>query len=168
VDALNILNNKAVAVIREPSLGPVLGMKGGAAGGSRSQVMPMVDINLHFTGVFHAIEKANNLLSALIENNIQSKSRNLGIDPRTVIWKRCMDMNDRGLRNILAALGGKAGGVPRETGFNITAASEIMAILCLATDLEDLKTRCGNIYIGDTWQGKPVFAKDLNAEGAMA
>ncbi|RXJ44660.1 formate--tetrahydrofolate ligase [Gelidibacter gilvus] len=168
VDALNILEKKAVAVIREPSLGPVFGIKGGAAGGGWSQVIPMVDINLHFTGDFHAIEKANNLLSALIENNIQSKSRSLGIDPRTVVWKRCMDMNDRGLRTIVAALGGKAGGVPRETGFNITAASEIMAILCLATDLEDLKEKCGTIYIGDTWQGKPVFAKDLNAEGAMA
>ncbi|HUH27747.1 formate--tetrahydrofolate ligase [Gelidibacter sp.] len=168
VDALNILEKNAVAVIREPSLGPVFGIKGGAAGGGWSQVIPMVDINLHFTGDFHAIEKANNLLSALIENNIQSKSRSLGIDPRTVVWKRCMDMNDRGLRTIVAALGGKAGGVPRETGFNITAASEIMAILCLATDLEDLKEKCGTIYIGDTWQGKPVFAKDLNAEGAMA
>lgn len=168
VDALNILDKKAAVVIREPSLGPVFGMKGGAAGGGWSQVIPMVDINLHFTGDFHAIEKANNLLSALIENNIQSKTRSLGIDPRTVVWKRCMDMNDRGLRNILAALGGKAGGVPRETGFNITAASEIMAILCLATDLEDLKEKCGNIYVGDTWEGAPVFAKDLNANGAMA
>jgi len=128
----------------------------------------MVDINLHFTGDFHAIEKANNLLSALIENNIQSKSRSLGIDPRSVIWKRCMDMNDRGLRNIVAALGGKAGGIPRETGFNITAASEIMAILCLASDLEDLKEKCGNIYVADTWEGKAVYAKDLNAHGAMA
>ena len=168
VDALNILGKKATVVIREPSLGPVFGIKGGAAGGGWSQVIPMVDINLHFTGDFHAIEKANNLLSALIENNIQSKSRNLGIDPRSVIWKRCMDMNDRGLRNIIAALGGKAGGVPRETGFNITAASEIMAILCMATDLEDLKEKCGNIYVADTWEGKPVFAKDLNANGAMA
>ncbi|TDU34313.1 formate-tetrahydrofolate ligase [Gelidibacter sediminis] len=168
VDALNLLDKKATVVLREPSLGPVFGIKGGAAGGGWSQVIPMVDINLHFTGDFHAIEKANNLLSALIENNIQSKSRNLGIDPRTVIWKRCMDMNDRGLRNIIAALGGKAGGVPRETGFNITAASEIMAILCMASDLEDLKERCGNIYVADTWEGKPVYAKDLNAEGAMA
>ncbi len=168
VDALNILQKKAVAVIREPSLGPVFGIKGGAAGGGWSQVIPMVDINLHFTGDFHAIEKANNLLSALIENNIQSKSRSLGIDPRTVVWKRCMDMNDRGLRNIITALGGKAGGVPRETGFNITAASEIMAILCMTSDLEDLKERCGNIYVGDTWEGKPVFARDLNAHGAMA
>lgn len=167
-DALNFLKKKAVVVIREPSLGPVFGIKGGAAGGGWSQVIPMVDINLHFTGDFHAIEKANNLLSALIENNIQSKTRNLGIDPRTVIWKRCMDMNDRGLRNIVAALGGKAGGIPRETGFNITAASEVMAILCLASHLEDLKEKCGNIYVGDTWEGKAVFAKDLNAQGAMA
>ena len=167
-DALNFLKKKTVVVIREPSLGPVFGIKGGAAGGGWSQVIPMVDINLHFTGDFHAIEKANNLLSALIENNIQSKTRNLGIDPRTVTWKRCMDMNDRGLRNIVAALGGKAGGIPRETGFNITAASEIMAILCMASNLEDLKERCGAIYIGDTWGGKPVYAKDLNANGAMA
>ncbi len=168
VDALNILNKKAVAVIREPSLGPVFGIKGGAAGGGWSQVIPMVDINLHFTGDFHAIEKANNLLSALIENNIQSKSRTLGIDPKTVVWKRCMDMNDRALRNIQTAFGGGAGGVSRETGFNITAASEIMAILCMASDLEDLKERCGNIYVGDTFEGKPIFARDLNAQGAMA
>jgi formate--tetrahydrofolate ligase len=167
-DALNLLKKKVVVVIREPSLGPVFGIKGGAAGGGWSQVIPMVDINLHFTGDFHAIEKANNLLSALIENNIQNKSRNLGIDPRTVTWKRCMDMNDRGLRNIVAALGGKAGGIPRETGFNITAASEIMAILCLASSLEDLKEKCGRIYIGDTWEGEPVHAKDLNAHGSMA
>ncbi|MBT8263406.1 MAG: formate--tetrahydrofolate ligase [Bacteroidia bacterium] len=167
-DAMNINGENALTVIREPSLGPVFGIKGGAAGGGWSQVIPMVDINLHFTGDFHAIEKANNLLSALIENNIQTKKRNLGIDPRTVLWKRCMDMNDRGLRNIVAALGGKAGGMPRETGFNITAASEIMAILCLSKDFEDLKEKCGNIYVGDTWEGKPVYARDLNAHGAMA
>jgi formate--tetrahydrofolate ligase len=167
-DAMNLIDENALTVIREPSLGPVFGIKGGAAGGGRSQVIPMVDINLHFTGDFHAIEKANNLLSALIENNIQSKTRNLGIDPRTVLWKRCMDMNDRGLRNIVAALGGKAGGMPRETGFNITAASEIMAILCLSKDFEDLKVKCGNIYVGDTWEGKAVYARDLNAHGAMA
>ncbi|NNK11529.1 MAG: formate--tetrahydrofolate ligase, partial [Flavobacteriaceae bacterium] len=166
-DALNLKKKKTVIVLREPSLGPVFGIKGGAAGGGWSQVIPMVDINLHFTGDFHAIEKANNLLAALIDNNIQSKSRNLGIDPRTVIWKRCMDMNDRGLRNIIAALGGKAGGIPRETGFNITAASEIMAILCLSKNLEDLQEKCGNIYIGNTWVGKPVYARDLKAEGAM-
>ncbi|MBT8286067.1 MAG: formate--tetrahydrofolate ligase [Flavobacteriaceae bacterium] len=167
-DALNLRKKKAVIVLREPSLGPVFGIKGGAAGGGWSQVIPMVDINLHFTGDFHAIEKANNLLAALIDNNIQSKSRNLGIDPRTVLWKRCMDMNDRGLRKIIAALGGKAGGIPRETGFDITAASEIMAILCLSKNLEDLKEKCGNIYVGDTWIGKPVYARDLNAQGAMA
>lgn len=167
-DGLNQLGKKAITVIREPSLGPVFGMKGGAAGGGWSQVIPMVDINLHFTGDFHAIAMANNLLAALIDNNIQSKSRSLGIDPRTVIWKRCMDMNDRALRNIVSALGGKAGGVPRETGFNITAASEIMAILCLCKNMEDLQKMCGNIYIGDTFEGKPVFAKDLNASGAMA
>lgn len=167
-DGLNQLGKKAITVIREPSLGPVFGMKGGAAGGGWSQVIPMVDINLHFTGDFHAIGMANNLLAALIDNNIQSKSRSLGIDPRTVIWKRCMDMNDRALRNIVAALGGKAGGVPRETGFNITAASEIMAILCLCKNLDDLQQMCGNIYIGDTFDGKPVYAKELNASGAMA
>lgn len=167
-DAMNHLGHKSVIVLREPSLGPVFGIKGGAAGGGWSQVIPMVDINLHFTGDFHAIEKANNLLSALIENNIQSKNRNLGIDPRTVQWKRCMDMNDRGLRNIIAALGGKAGGIPRETGFNITAASEIMAILCLSNSFEELQEKCGQIYVADTWDGKAVYAKDLNAQGAMA
>ncbi|MBW2937475.1 formate--tetrahydrofolate ligase [Aureisphaera sp. CAU 1614] len=167
-DAMCQLGKKTITVIREPSLGPVFGIKGGAAGGGWSQVIPMVDINLHFTGDFHAIEKANNLLSALIENNIQSKTKSLGIDPRTVQWKRCMDMNDRGLRNIVAALGGKAGGIPRETGFNITAASEIMAILCLSNNFNDLKEKCGAIYVGDTWEGKPVYARDLHAEGAMA
>ncbi len=167
-DGLNAIGKKALTVIREPSLGPVFGIKGGAAGGGRSQVIPMADINLHFTGDFNAVEKANNLLSALIDNNIQSKSGNLGIDPRTVLWKRCMDMNDRGLRHIITGLGGKAGGVPGETGFNITAASEIMAILCLSEDFEDLQRRLGNIYVGDTWAGSPVFARDLKAEGAMA
>ncbi len=167
-DGLNHIGEKSVVVLREPSLGPVFGMKGGAAGGGWSQVIPMVDINLHFTGDFHAIAMANNLLAALIDNNIQSKSRSLGIDPRTVVWKRCIDMNDRALRNIVAALGGKAGGVPRETGFNITAASEIMAILCLCKNLENLQEMCGNIYIGDTFEGKAVYAKDLNASGAMA
>ena len=167
-DGLNSIGKKAMTVIREPSLGPVFGIKGGAAGGGWSQVIPMADINLHFTGDFNAVEKANNLLAALIDNNIQAKSGNLGIDPRTVLWKRCMDMNDRGLRQIIAALGGKSGGIPRETGFNITAASEIMAILCLSNDFEDLQQRCGNIYVGDTWEGKPVYARDLKAEGAMA
>lgn len=167
-DGLNHIGKKSVVVLREPSLGPVFGMKGGAAGGGWSQVIPMVDINLHFTGDFHAIGMANNLLAALIDNNIQSKSRNLGIDPRTVIWKRCMDMNDRALRNIITALGGKSGGVPSETGFNITAASEIMAILCLCKDLKNLQEMCGNIYIGDTFEGRAVYAKELNASGAIA
>jgi len=167
-DGLNHIGKKSVVVLREPSLGPVFGMKGGAAGGGWSQVIPMVDINLHFTGDFHAIAMANNLLAALIDNNIQSKSRNLGIDPRTVIWKRCMDMNDRALRNIITALGGKSGGIPRETGFNITAASEIMAILCLCNNLENLQEMCGNIYLGDTFKGDAVYAKDLNAAGAIA
>lgn len=167
-DGLNQIGKKSVVVLREPSLGPVFGIKGGAAGGGWSQVIPMVDINLHFTGDFHAIGMANNLLAALIDNNIQSRNRSLGIDPRTVIWKRCMDMNDRALRNIVAALGGKTGGVPRETGFNITAASEIMAILCLCKNMDDLQRMCGEIYIGDTFEGNPVYAKDLKAEGAMA
>lgn len=167
-DGLNHIGKQSVVVLREPSLGPVFGIKGGAAGGGWSQVIPMVDINLHFTGDFHAISMANNLLAALIDNNIQSKSRSLNIDPRTVIWKRCLDMNDRALRNVVAALGGKAGGVPRETGFNITAASEIMAILCLCSDLENLQEMCGNIYIGDTFSGEPVYARDLNASGAIA
>lgn len=167
-DALNQLGKSTLAVIREPSLGPVFGIKGGAAGGGRSQVIPMEDINLHFTGDFHAIEKANNLLSALIDNNIQSKNRNLGIDPRTVLWKRVMDMNDRALRGIITGLGGKSGGMPRETGFNITAASEVMAILCMSKDLDDLKQRFAKIYVGDRFDGSPVFAGDLNAQGAMA
>lgn len=167
-DGLNRIGKKAITVIREPSLGPVFGIKGGAAGGGWSQVVPMVDINLHFTGDFSAVEKANNLLATLIDNNLQSKSGNLGIDARTVLWKRCMDMNDRGLRDIVSGLGGKAGGIPRETGFNITAASEVMAILCLSENFDELKTKLGNIYIGDTWEGKPVFARDLKAEGAMA
>ncbi len=167
-DGLNKIGKKSVVVLREPSLGPVFGIKGGAAGGGYSQVIPMEDINLHFTGDFAAIEKANNLLSALIDNNFHSKSHSLQIDPRTVIWKRAIDMNDRSLRNIVAALGGKTGGIPHETGFNITAASEVMAILCLSHDLNDLKERLGNIYIGDTYDNKPVFARDLNAEGSMA
>lgn len=168
VDALNKIGKKTTAVLREPSLGPVFGMKGGAAGGGWSQVIPMEDINLHFTGDFHAIEKANNLLSALIDNNLQSKKRSLNIDPRKVLWKRAMDMNDRALRNIITGLGGNSGGIPRETGFNITAASEVMAILCLSKNLEDLKTRFGRIYLGDKFDGTPVFAHDLLAEGAMA
>lgn len=167
-EGLNKIGKKTCVVLREPSLGPVFGMKGGAAGGGYSQVVPMEDINLHFTGDFAAIEKANNLLAALIDNNIQSTKNNLGIDPRTVEWKRVMDMNDRSLREIVTGMGGKPGGMMRETGFNITAASEIMAILCLAKDMDDLKEKMGNIYVGDTYEGKAIFARDLNANGAMA
>ncbi len=168
-EGLNKIGKKALAVLREPSLGPVFGMKGGAAGGGYSQVIPMEEINLHFTGDFAAIEKANNLLAALIDNNIQNKpENNLNIDPRTVVWKRVMDMNDRALRTIIVGLGGKAGGMVREAGFNITAASEIMAILCLSKDLQDLKNKCGDIYIGNTFHGEPVHARDLKAQGAMA
>ncbi|HNP06054.1 MAG TPA: formate--tetrahydrofolate ligase, partial [Cyclobacteriaceae bacterium] len=167
-EGLNKLGKKTTVVIREPSLGPVFGMKGGAAGGGYSQVVPMEDINLHFTGDFAAIEKANNLLAALIDNDIQKPDGGMGIDPRTVEWKRVMDMNDRALRNIVTGLGGKSGGMIRETGFNITAGSEIMAILCLAKNLNDLKEKIGNIYIGDTYEKKAVFAKDIKAQGAVA
>ncbi|HEY0751886.1 MAG TPA: formate--tetrahydrofolate ligase, partial [Chitinophagaceae bacterium] len=167
-DGLNKLGKKAMAVLREPSLGPVFGMKGGAAGGGYAQVIPMEDINLHFTGDFAAVEKANNLLSALIDNHLQHHKGDFNIDPRSIVWKRVMDMNDRSLRKILVGLGGSANGVPREDGFNITPASEIMAILCLAKDFTDLKTRLGNIYIGTTYEGEPVFARDLKAVGAMA
>ncbi len=165
---LNLVGKKTTVVLREPSLGPVFGIKGGAAGGGYSQVVPMEDINLHFTGDFNAIEKAHNLLAALIDNNLQSKKRNLNIDGRTVKWKRVMDMNDRALRNIVVGLGGTTSGVPRETGFDITAASEIMAILCLAEDMEDLKRRLGNIFVGYTFLKEPVYARDLNAHGPMA
>ncbi len=168
-EGMNRIGKNTTVVLREPSLGPVFGIKGGAAGGGYSQVVPMEDINLHFTGDFSAIEKANNLLSALIDNNVRQHGANaLGIDPRTVTWKRVMDMNDRSLRNIITGLGGKAGGVPAQTGFNITAASEIMAILCLAEDFADLKKKIATIYVGDTYEGNPVYAKDLKAEGAMA
>ena len=166
--AMNRLGKKTTVVLREPSLGPVFGVKGGATGGGYSQVLPMEDINLHFTGDFAAIEKAHNLLAALIDNNIQSKSHSLGIDPRTVSWRRVMDMNDRSLRTIIVGLGGTASGVPRETGFDITAASEVMAILCLAEDFLDLKRRLGNIFVGYTYDKKPIYARDLHAEGAMA
>lgn len=166
--ALNRIGKKTTVVLREPSLGPVFGIKGGATGGGYSQVVPMEDINLHFTGDFAAVEKAHNLLSAVIDNNIQSKTRSLNIDPRTVHWKRVMDMNDRSLRNIIVGLGGTTSGIPRETGFDITAASEIMAILCLAEDFVDLKKRLGNIFIGYTFDKKPIYARDLKAEGAMA
>lgn len=167
-EGLNRIGKQSTVVLREPSLGPVFGIKGGATGGGHAQVVPMEDINLHFTGDFSAIEKANNLLAALIDNNIQSQSTSLGLDPRTVHWKRVMDMNDRALRHIIVGLGGTASGVPRETGFDITAASEIMAILCLAEDFHDLKQRIGNIFVGFTYDKKPVFARDLKAEGAMA
>lgn len=166
-EGLNKIGKQAMVVLREPSLGPVFGIKGGAAGGGYSQVIPMEDINLHFTGDFSAIEKANNLLSALIDNNLQNANHNLGIDPRTIGWKRVMDMNDRALRNIVIGLGGKAGGVPREGGFNITAASEIMAILCLAEGFNDLKEKIGNIYVGDTSDRKAIYARDLKAPGPM-
>ena len=167
-EGLNKIGKKAIAVLREPSLGPVFGIKGGAAGGGYSQVVPMEDINLHFTGDFSAIEKANNLLAAVIDNNIQSKTHSIGIDPRTVVWKRVMDMNDRALRHIVVGLGGATHGVPREDGFNITPASEIMAILCLAESFSDLKKRIGNIYVGKKFDGTPVFARDLKVVGAMA
>lgn len=165
---LNRIGKQTTVVLREPSLGPVFGIKGGATGGGYSQVLPMEDINLHFTGDFSAIERAHNLLSALIDNNIQSKKKSLGIDPRTVKWKRVMDMNDRSLRHLVVGLGGTANGVPRETGFDITAASEVMAILCLAEDFADLKRRMGNIFVGYTYGGNPVYARDLKAQGAMA
>ena len=166
-EGLNKIGKSTTVVLREPSLGPVFGMKGGAAGGGWSQVVPMEDINLHFTGDFSAIEKANNLLAAMIDNNIQSVRNNLNIDPRTVAWKRVIDMNDRALRNIISGIGGKAGGILREAGFNITAASEVMAIICLANDLKDLKEKIGNIYVGDTYDKKAIYARDLNADGAM-
>jgi formate--tetrahydrofolate ligase len=165
--ALNIIGKKTTVVLREPSLGPVFGIKGGAAGGGFSQVIPMEDINLHFTGDISAVEKAHNLLAALIDNNLQAKDGGLGIDPRTVEWKRVMDMNERALRKIVIGLGGTTEGVPRETGFYITAASEVMAILCMSKDLQDLKRRLGNIFVGYTFGDKPVFARDLKAAGAM-
>ncbi len=166
--ALNRIGKKSIVVLREPSLGPVFGIKGGATGGGYSQVLPMEDINLHFTGDFAAVEKAHNLLAAIIDNNLQSKTRSLGIDPRTITWKRVMDMNDRSLRKVISGLGGTADGIPRETGFDITAASEVMAILCLSKDIKDLKERLGNIFVGFTYDKKPVYAKDLKVNGAMA
>jgi len=166
--ALNRLGKKTTVVLREPSLGPVFGIKGGAAGGGYSQVIPMEAINLHFTGDMAAVEKAHNLLAALIDNNIQSKDGNLGIDPRTIEWKRVTDMNERSLRSVVIGLGGTTEGVPRQSGYNITAASEVMATLCLSKNLMDLKERLGNIFIGYTYDDKPVFARDLKAQGAMA
>ena len=167
-EGLNKIGKKAIVVLREPSLGPVFGIKGGAAGGGYSQVIPMEDINLHFTGDFAAIEKANNLLAALIDNNLQNKEGNLNIDPRTIKWKRVMDMNDRSLRQITIGLGGTSNGIPREDGFNITPASEVMAILCMSKNIDDLKNRLGNIFVGFTFDKKPIYARDLKAHGAMA
>jgi formate--tetrahydrofolate ligase len=165
-DGLNAIGKKAIICLREPSLGPCFGMKGGAAGGGFSQVVPMEDINLHFTGDFHAIGAAHNLLSALIDNHIYWGNE-LGIDVRRITWKRVLDMNDRSLREIVSSLGGPGNGYPRETGFYITVASEVMAILCLAIDLEDLERRLGNIIIGYTREKKPITARDLEASGAM-
>ncbi|MDD6289996.1 MAG: formate--tetrahydrofolate ligase, partial [Eggerthellales bacterium] len=165
-DALRKRGKNCVVALREPSLGPVFGIKGGAAGGGYAQVIPMEDINLHFTGDFHAIGAANNLLAALLDAHIQNGNE-LGIDVRKITWKRVVDMNDRQLRNIVCGLGGKAHGVPREDGFDITVASEIMAIFCLATSITDLKERLGRIVVGYTFDDKPVTAHDLHAEGAM-
>lgn len=167
-EGLNKIGKKSIVVLREPSLGPVFGIKGGAAGGGYSQVVPMEDINLHFTGDFAAIEKANNLLAAIIDNIIQTPDHPVKIDPRTVVWKRVIDMNDRSLRQIIIGIGGKANGMMREDGFNITAASEIMAILCLANNLTDLKEKLGKIFIGFTYQNEPVYAADLKVQNAMA
>lgn len=164
--AMHKLGKKTVIALREPSLGPVFGIKGGAAGGGYAQAVPMEDINLHFTGDMHAITAANNLLCALIDNHMQQGNA-LGIDPRRILFKRCLDMNDRALRNVIVGLGGKMNGVPREDGFIITVASEIMAILCLADDLKDLKKRIAGILVGYTYDNKPIFARDLNAQGAM-
>ncbi len=165
---LNLLGSKSTVVLREPSLGPVFGIKGGAAGGGYAQVLPMEDINLHFTGDISAIEKANNLLAALIDNELQNKKSELNLDARTISWRRVMDMNDRSLRDIVIGLGGTKNSIPRETGFDITAASEVMAILCLSSGIDDLKRRLGNIFIGYSHDKKPVFVRDLGANGAMA
>lgn len=165
-EALAKLGKKGMIALREPSLGPVFGIKGGAAGGGYSQVVPMEDINLHFTGDMHAITAANNLLSALIDNHMQ-QGNVLGVDQRRILFNRVLDMNDRALRNVIIGLGGKMSGIPREDHFTITVASEVMAILCLADSLEDLKTRLGNILVAYSYEGKPLFAKDFDAEGAM-
>lgn len=165
-DALNLIGKNTITCLREPSLGPCFGMKGGAAGGGQAQVVPMEDINLHFTGDFHAISVANNLLSAMIDNQLQWDNP-AGIDPRRITWRRVVDMNDRALRDILIGLGGTPNGIPREGGFDITVASEVMAILCLAESYEDLTQRLGNIIVGYTRTGEPVHARDIKAEGAM-
>ncbi len=164
--AMPLINKKAIIALREPSLGPVFGIKGGAAGGGYAQVVPMEDINLHFTGDMHAITAANNLLCALLDNHLQ-QGNSLGVDERRILIKRCLDMNDRALRNTVVGLGGRVNGVPREDGFIITVASEVMAILCLCSDVDDLKKRLGNILVAYTYDGNPVFARDLNAQGAM-
>ena len=166
-DGMSLIGEKVMVALREPSLGPVFGMKGGAAGGGYAQIVPMEDINLHFTGDMHAIGAANNLLAAMIDNHIHQGNL-LGIDPRRIQWKRCVDMNDRQLRNVVDGLGGKAHGVPREDGFEITVASEIMAILCLAKDIEDLKGRISDIIIGYTYDNRPIKAEEINAQGAVA
>ena len=165
-DGMTVLGKKAMLALREPSLGPVFGMKGGAAGGGHAQVLPMENINLHFTGDLHAITSANNLLAAMVDNHIQQGNA-LGIDPRRVTWRRCMDVNDRQLRQIVSGMGGKGNGMPREDGFDITAASEVMAVFCLAQDLADLKARLGRLVVARTFSGKAVTAADLHAEGAM-
>ena len=165
-EAMAKIGKNAIIALREPSLGPVFGIKGGAAGGGYAQVLPMEDINLHFTGDMHAITSANNLLCAMLDNHMQQGNQ-LGIDPRRILIKRCLDMNDRALRNVVVGLGGKINGVPREDGFIITVASEVMAILCLASDIVDLKKRLGNILVAYTYDGKPVFTRDLQADGAM-
>jgi formate--tetrahydrofolate ligase len=167
-EGLNKIGTKTVVVLREPSLGPVFGMKGGAAGGGYAQVLPMESINLHFTGDFAAVEKAHNLLSALLDNHIHNQKNTLNIDPRKIIWKRVMDMNERALRDIVIGLGGSSQGVPRESGFDITAASEVMAALCLSRDLMDLKEKLGNIIVGYNYQDEPIRAFQLKAQGAMA
>ena len=166
-DGLRRIGKNAVAALREPSLGPVFGIKGGAAGGGYAQVVPMEDINLHFTGDFHAIGAANNLLAALLDNHIQQGNA-LGIDVKQITWKRCVDMNDRQLRSIVDGLGGRMQGVPREDGFDITVASEVMAVLCLSGGISDLKARLGRMVVAYTYDGRPVTAHDLKAEGAMA
>jgi formate--tetrahydrofolate ligase len=167
-EGLNKIGIKATVVIREPSLGPVFGIKGGAAGGGYSQVLPMEDINLHFTGDLAAVERAHNLLAALVDNHLQSRNNTLNLDPRKIIWKRVIDMNERSLREIIIGLGGPKQGIPRQTGFDITAASEVMAALCLAKDINDLKEKFGKILVGYTYDDQPVYARDFNAQGAMA
>ena len=166
-DAMSRMGKKTFIALREPSLGPVMGIKGGAAGGGYSQIVPMEDINLHFTGDMHAITAANNLLAAMIDNHIQ-KGNELNIDVTNIVWKRCVDMNDRNLRNVVVGLGGKVNGIPRQDSFMITVASEVMAILCLANDINDLKERLGNIIVAYKYTGEPVYARDVKAHGAMA